>query len=82
MPIVVPLAMAAGVDPVMPAMVATFGACFGFMLLVFMRQNPIVYGSNCVSIARMIHTGVSFDKIGGALIIFFLPAVAALVGIG
>lgn len=31
-PIVVPLAMAAGVDPVIPAMAATFGASFGFML--------------------------------------------------
>lgn len=30
----------------------------------------------------MIRTGISFDIIGGALIIFFLPTVAALVGIG
>lgn len=82
MPVVVPLAMTAGVDPVIPAMAATFGASFGFMLPIFTLQNAIVYGSGCVSIARMIRTGISFDIIGGALIIFFLPTVAALVGIG
>lgn len=81
-PIVVPLAMAAGVDPVIPAMAATFGASFGFMLPISTPQNAIVYGSGCVSIARMIRTGISFDIIGGALIIFFLPTVATLVGIG
>ena len=78
MPVVVPLAMTAGVDPVIPAMAATFG----FMLPIFTPHNAIVYGSGCVSIARMIRTGISFDIIGGALIIFFLPTVAALVGIG
>lgn len=81
-PIVVPLAMAGGVDPVIPAMAATFGASFGFMLPISTPQNAIVYGSGCVCIARMIRTGISFDIIGGALIIFFLPTVAALVGIG
>lgn len=81
-PIVVPLAIAAGVDPVIPAMAATFGASFGFMLPISTPQNAIVYGSGCVSIARMIRTGISFDIIGGALIIFFLPTVATMVGIG
>lgn len=81
-PIVVPLAIAAGIDPVIPAMAATFGASFGFMLPISTPQNAIVYGSGCVSIARMIRTGISFDIIGGALIVFFLPTVATMVGIG
>ncbi|OKX86413.1 hypothetical protein AUP72_13690 [Corynebacterium glutamicum] len=78
----VPLAIAAGIDPVIPAMAATFGASFGFMLPISTLQNAIVYGSGCVSIARMIRTGISFDIIGGALIVFFLPTVATMVGIG
>ncbi len=78
----VPLAIAAGIDPVIPAMAAAFGASFGFMLPISTPQNAIVYGSGCVSIARMIRTGISFDIIGGALIVFFLPTVATMVGIG
>ncbi|PST75440.1 di-and tricarboxylate transporter, partial [Corynebacterium glutamicum ZL-2] len=41
----VPLAIAAGIDPVIPAMAATFGASFGFMLPISTPQNAIVYGS-------------------------------------
>ncbi len=81
-PIVIPLALAAGVDPVIPAMAATFGASFGFMLPISTPQNAIVYGSGCVSIGRMVRTGISFDIIGAALIVLFLPWVASLVGIG
>ena len=81
-PIVVPLAMAAGVDPVVPALAATFGASFGFMLPISTPQNAIVYGSGCVPIGRMIRTGISFDVVGAALIILFLPWMASLVGIG
>ena len=81
-PIVVPLAVATGVDPVIPAMAATFGASFGFMLPISTPQNAIVYGSGCVSIGRMVRTGINFDIIGAALIIILLPWVASLVGIG
>ena len=82
MPIVVPLAVAAGIDPVVPALAATFGASFGFMLPISTPQNAIVYGSGTVPIGRMIRTGVIFDVIGGALIVALLPWLASLVGIG
>ena len=49
-PIVIPLATAAGVDPFVPALAATFAASFGFMLPVSTPQNAIVYGSGCVPI--------------------------------
>lgn len=81
-PIVVPLAMAAGVEPIVPALAATFAASFGFMLPVSTPQNAIVYGSGCVPITRMVRTGVTFDIIGGALIVLLLPLTASLVGIG
>ncbi|KAA9394025.1 SLC13/DASS family transporter [Kocuria coralli] len=81
-PIVVPLALAAGVDPVVPAVAAIFGASFGFMLPISTPQNAIVYGSGCVSIARMIRTGFGFDILGGALIVLLLPVMAGVVGVG
>lgn len=81
-PIIVPLAVAAGVDPVLPALAATFAASFGFMLPVSTPQNAIVYGSGCVPITRMVRSGITFDIIGGLLIILLLPLTASLVGIG
>lgn len=80
-PIIVPLAVAAGVDPVLPALAATFAASFGFMLPVSTPQNAIVYGSGCVPITRMVRSGITFDIIGGLLIILLLPLTASLVGI-
>ncbi|WP_226347170.1 SLC13 family permease [Agilicoccus flavus] len=80
-PIIIPLATAAGLDPFVPALAATFGASFGFMLPVSTPQNAIVYGSGVVPITRMIRSGISFDIIGAILIIIFLPIVAGLVGL-
>ncbi|MBV2364544.1 SLC13 family permease [Streptomonospora nanhaiensis] len=81
-PIVIPLAAAAGVDPFVPALAATFAASFGFMLPVSTPQNAIVYGSGCVALPRMIRTGIVFDVVGAVLIILLLPLMAALVGLG
>jgi solute carrier family 13 (sodium-dependent dicarboxylate transporter), member 2/3/5 len=67
-PIVIPLAMATGVDPFLPAMAAIFGASFGFMLPVSTPPNAIVYGSGLVPITRMIRSGFVFDVLGVVLI--------------
>jgi sodium-dependent dicarboxylate transporter 2/3/5 len=72
-PIILPLADAAGVDPLTPALAATFAASFGFMLPVSTPQNAIVYGSGAVPITKMIRSGISFDIIGAILILLFLP---------
>jgi solute carrier family 13 (sodium-dependent dicarboxylate transporter), member 2/3/5 len=77
-PIIIPLAAAAGVDPLTPALAATFAASFGFMLPVSTPQNAIVYGSGTVPITRMIRSGFSFDVIGALLIIILLPAMASV----
>ncbi|WP_394194393.1 anion permease [Microbacterium foliorum] len=53
----------------MPALAATFAASFGFMLPVSTPQNAIVYGSGCVPITRMLRSGISFDILGGVLIV-------------
>ncbi len=81
-PIIIPIAQAAGVDPLVPALAATFAASFGFMLPVSTPQNAIVYGSGVVPITKMIRSGISFDVIGAILIIIFLPLMVAVVGIG
>ncbi|MEO3752736.1 DASS family sodium-coupled anion symporter [Streptomyces sp. B6B3] len=81
-PIILPIAQAAGVDPLQPALAATFAASFGFMLPVSTPQNAIAYGSGLVPITRMVRSGVSFDIIGAILIIVFLPVMISVVGLG
>jgi sodium-dependent dicarboxylate transporter 2/3/5 len=59
------LAMAAGVNPIPPAIGATLGASWGFMLPVSTPPNAIVYGSGMVPITKMVRAGIFFDIIGG-----------------
>lgn len=81
-PIIIPLAAATGVDPLVPALAATFAASLGFMLPVSTPQNAIVYGTGCVPMTRMIRSGVAFDIIGGVLITLTVPTMVALTNIG
>ncbi|GAA4920440.1 sodium-dependent dicarboxylate transporter 2/3/5 [Stackebrandtia albiflava] len=80
-PIIIPIAQAAGVDPMVPALAATFAASFGFMLPVSTPQNAIAYGSGVVPITRMIRSGFGFDVIGGILILLLLPVMVVVSGI-
>ncbi|WP_305786302.1 SLC13 family permease [Symbioplanes lichenis] len=81
-PIIIPIAAATGIDPLVPALAATFAASFGFMLPVSTPQNAVVYGSGAVPITTMIRSGASFDVLGAALILLLLPLMVALVGLG
>jgi sodium-dependent dicarboxylate transporter 2/3/5 len=81
-PIIIPIASAAGVDPFVPALAATFAASFGFMLPVSTPQNAIVYGSGVVPITKMVRSGVVFDILGAILIILLIPVMVSLIGIG
>lgn len=56
-PIIIPIAEAAGVSPVIPALAAVFGASYGFMLPVSTPPNAIVYGSGMVPITKMVRSG-------------------------
>ena len=67
-PVVIGLAIASGVDPIPPALGATLGASFGFMLPISTPPNAIVYGSGFVPIRSMIRMGIGFDLIGFFLI--------------
>lgn len=67
-PVVIPIASAAGVDPTIPAIAAVFGGSFGFMLPISQPPNAIVYGSGLIPMSRMIRTGAVFDIVGAVLI--------------
>ncbi len=68
-PIVIATARAANVDPVIPALGATFGASLGFMLPVSTPCNAIVYGSGFIPITRMIRYGILLDVAGVVVVI-------------
>jgi len=81
-PIIIPIANAAGVDPVIPAIAAVFGASYGFMLPVSTPPKAIVYGSGMVPITKMVRSGIFFDIIGAVLIIagvFVMVGAAGLI---
>jgi solute carrier family 13 (sodium-dependent dicarboxylate transporter), member 2/3/5 len=81
-PIIIPLAVAADIDPLVPAMAATFAASMGFMLPVSTPQNAIVYGTGAVPMTRMIRSGVMFDVIGAIVIIALIGVMVSVAGIG
>ena len=59
-PVVISICMAANINPVPPAIGATLGASWGFMLPVSTPPNSIVYGSGLVPITKMIRAGFLF----------------------
>jgi sodium-dependent dicarboxylate transporter 2/3/5 len=63
-PVAMAIAVAAGVSPLPPALGATLGASYGFMLPISTPPNAIVYGSGLIPIGRMTRAGVFFDIIG------------------
>ena len=80
-PIVISLANAAGMNPVVPALAAIFGASFGFMLPISTPPNAIVYGSGLVPITRMIRSGIVFDVIGAIIIAVGVTVMAGVAGL-
>jgi sodium-dependent dicarboxylate transporter 2/3/5 len=80
-PIIIPIALAADVNPVIPALAAVFGASYGFMLPVSTPPNAIVYGSGMVPITKMVRSGVVFDVIGATLIVLGVSVMARVTGL-
>ncbi|HYD53491.1 MAG TPA: DASS family sodium-coupled anion symporter [Gemmatimonadaceae bacterium] len=68
-PVVISIANAAGVDPLVPALGATFASSLGFMLPVSTPCNAIVYGSGYVPLTRMMRYGVLLDLAGIVVVI-------------
>ncbi len=80
-PVVIAIAVAAGVSPLPPALGATLGASYGFMLPISTPPNAIVYGSGLIPIGRMIRAGVVFDVVGFLIIWGGLRLVCPLLGL-
>jgi sodium-dependent dicarboxylate transporter 2/3/5 len=80
-PVMIALAQAVGVSPLPPAIGATIGASWGFMLPVSTPPNAIVYGSRMVPITAMIRAGILFDIIGGLFIWAGLYVLLPVVGL-
>ncbi len=80
-PVIISLALAAGVNPVPPALGAILGCSWGFMLPVSTPPNAIVYGSGLVPIVKMIRAGLLFDLTGGLVIWVVLRLLLPLIGL-
>jgi sodium-dependent dicarboxylate transporter 2/3/5 len=80
-PLVIAIAQADGVSPVVPALGVCLGASLGFALPVSTPPNAIVYGTGLIPMQSMIRTGVIFDLIGAILIWVILRIVCPLVGL-
>jgi solute carrier family 13 (sodium-dependent dicarboxylate transporter), member 2/3/5 len=68
-PLTIALAKAAGVPPLAPALGATLGASFGFMLPISTGPNAMAYGTGQVTIRQMMSAGIVFDVIGYVIIL-------------
>ncbi len=80
-PVMIALAKAANIDPIPPAIGATLGASWGFMLPVSTPPNAIAYGSGMIPITKMIRAGIWFDILGGLLLWVGLRVMLPLVGL-
>jgi sodium-dependent dicarboxylate transporter 2/3/5 len=78
-PVVIAIARGAGVDPLEPALGATFGASLGFMLPVSTPCNAIVYGSGYIPIGRMVKYGFLLDVVGVAVVVAAVRLLAPLI---
>jgi sodium-dependent dicarboxylate transporter 2/3/5 len=70
-PVVISIARASHMDPLLPALGATMASSLGFMLPVSTPCNAIVYGSGYVPLSRMMRYGLILD-IAGAIVVIAL----------
>ncbi len=80
-PVLIAICLSAGINPLPPAIGATLGASWGFMLPVSTAPNAIVYGSGMVPITKMVRAGIFFDITGGLIIWMGLRLLLPLVGL-
>ena len=80
-PLVIAMAAKAGVSPIPPALGATLGASFGFMLPISTAPNAMAYGTGRVTIPQMVRAGILFDVIGFAVIVGGLRLLCPLLGL-
>ncbi|WBU37091.1 SLC13 family permease [Homoserinibacter sp. YIM 151385] len=80
-PIVISICTASGIDPTLPALAATFGSSFGFMLPISTPQNALVYATGAVPITRMVRSGIVFDVLAAVFVTASVTLTGRLFGI-
>ena len=80
-PLAISVAAAAGVPILPPALGATIGASWGFMLPISTAPNAMAYGTGQVSIRQMASTGIVFDVLGFIVIVLGLRVLCPLLGL-
>ena len=75
-PVVIAIAQSQNVDPLIPALGATFGANLGFMLPVSTPCNAIVFGSGHIPLMKMVRYGFLLDVFGFIVIVTALSIVS------
>ena len=78
-PVAIAVAQASGIDPLQPALGATFGASMGFMMPISTPPNAIVYSSGHVPITAMIRHGIALDIAGFILIVVVVSGLGWLI---
>jgi sodium-dependent dicarboxylate transporter 2/3/5 len=79
-PVILSVAVAAGINPVPPALGVTLGASMAFLLPVSTPPNAIVYGTGMVPILTMAKAGFVMDVIAFFVILAGLRVLCPLVG--
>ncbi|TCP39055.1 sodium-dependent dicarboxylate transporter 2/3/5 [Tamaricihabitans halophyticus] len=80
-PIIIPVAIAAGVDPLLPGLAATFGSSFGFMMPISTPQNALVYATGAVPITKMVRSGVVFDLLSAVFVTAGVLVMGSVLGL-
>jgi sodium-dependent dicarboxylate transporter 2/3/5 len=81
LPLTISLAGAAGVPIAPPALGATLGASFGFMLPISTAPNAMAYGTGQVTVRQMMGAGILFDVLGFLAILGGLRLLCPLLGL-
>ena len=78
-PVAIAVAQAAGINPLEPALGATFGASMGFMMPISTPPNAIVYSSGHVPISTMMRNGIALDIAGFILIVIVVTGLGWMI---
>lgn len=78
-PVAIAVAQASGIDPLEPALGATFGASMGFMMPISTPPNAIVYSSGHVPISTMMRNGIALDIAGFILIVIVVTGLGWMI---
>jgi solute carrier family 13 (sodium-dependent dicarboxylate transporter), member 2/3/5 len=80
-PIIISVAAAAGVNPLLPGLAATFGSSFGFMMPISTPQNALVYATGAVPITKMVRSGIVFDLLAAVCVTAGVLVMGHLLGL-